>query len=310
MKKFYIRNWLSLMLSKSSTISFHSYKGGTGKTTIACNCAALLVKYGFNVCLLDLDIHAPSLDTYFDIKPDYWLNDYFFTKTPFDKVILELTDKKKYENVIGITDKEFKGKLYAGFSSFDKDRINQMDFPVMTEIYERLIILREQLIKKYKIDFFIIDTGPGIKYWSVTALSISDIILLTLKMGDIDVKGTKKMINDLYIDFSEGGSLSYLLCNRAAGYCIPHSNVHENSNQPYIKSAQVNDSNTFELDFSQNNESMKKMMNSEIGLDTISIIPCYCDVQFAPKEYLTVLYNPHHPFALQLEELVHKLIRK
>jgi cellulose biosynthesis protein BcsQ len=301
----------SIILTKSSTISFHSYKGGTGKTTIACNCAALLVRNGYNVCLLDLDIHAPSLDTYFDIKPNYWLNDYFFSKTSFDKVILELTDKKRYEHIIGENNKEIKGKLYAGFSSFDKDRINQMDFPVMTEIYERLIILREQLIKKYKIDFFIIDTGPGIKYWSVTALSISDIILLTLKMGDIDVKGTKKMISDLYIDFNEGGSLSYLLCNRAAGYCIPNSTIKEKkTNHSLIKNTLVNELVLSSSDVSQNNESMKRMMNSEIGLDTISIIPCYCDVQFAPREYLTVLHNPHHPFALQLEDLVQKLIEK
>ena len=44
-------------------IAFHSYKGGTGKTTLAGNFAAVLAKLGFRVCLLDLDVYAPSLQS-------------------------------------------------------------------------------------------------------------------------------------------------------------------------------------------------------------------------------------------------------
>jgi chromosome partitioning protein len=49
--------------------AFHSYKGGTGKTTVASNCAALLAKKGARVALLDLDVYAPSLYTYFEREP-------------------------------------------------------------------------------------------------------------------------------------------------------------------------------------------------------------------------------------------------
>jgi chromosome partitioning protein len=34
-------------------IAFHSYKGGTGKTTIAANFAAMLAKKGYRVFLMD-----------------------------------------------------------------------------------------------------------------------------------------------------------------------------------------------------------------------------------------------------------------
>jgi hypothetical protein len=38
-------------------------------------------------------------------------------------------------------------------------------------------------------------------------------------------------------------------------------------------------------------------------MDLISAIPCYCDIQFSRKEFLTVLQYPNHPFARQLEKL-------
>ena len=60
----------------ASCIAFHSYKGGTGKTTIAANLAALLAKKGYRVFLLDLDVYAPSLQAYFDTEPNKFINDF------------------------------------------------------------------------------------------------------------------------------------------------------------------------------------------------------------------------------------------
>jgi MinD-like ATPase involved in chromosome partitioning or flagellar assembly len=56
-------------------IAFHSYKGGTGKTTIASNLAAMLAARGYKVSLLDLDVYAPSLHAYFEYRPKRWINE-------------------------------------------------------------------------------------------------------------------------------------------------------------------------------------------------------------------------------------------
>lgn len=50
-------------------IAFHSYKGGTGKTTIASNLSAHFVNQGKKVVLIDLDLYSPSLQTYFKTIP-------------------------------------------------------------------------------------------------------------------------------------------------------------------------------------------------------------------------------------------------
>ena len=45
-------------------------------------------------------------------------------------------------------------------------------------------------------------------------------------------------------------------------------------------------------------------LSGEIGMKVISTIPCYCDIQFTKKEFLTVLRYPEHPFAKQIEESI------
>ena len=65
------------------TIAFHSYKGGTGKTTIAANLSTLLVSKGFNVLLIDMDVYAPSLHVYFNSKPEKWMNNYLLDDLEF-----------------------------------------------------------------------------------------------------------------------------------------------------------------------------------------------------------------------------------
>jgi len=42
----------------------------------------------------------------------------------------------------------------------------------------------------------------------------------------------------------------------------------------------------------------------ELGIEMITSIPCYCDIQFLRKEFLTVLRHPGHPFSKQIERLI------
>ena len=75
----------------ASCIAFHSYKGGTGKTTIAANLAALLAKKGYRVFLLDLDVYAPSLHSYFDKNPKRWINDFLNGTAEVRDIIMDVT---------------------------------------------------------------------------------------------------------------------------------------------------------------------------------------------------------------------------
>ena len=72
-------------------IAFHSYKGDTGKTTLACNCPAALAKKGYCVCLLDFDIYAPSFQIYFQREPSKGINDFLDSTPRVEDVMIDLT---------------------------------------------------------------------------------------------------------------------------------------------------------------------------------------------------------------------------
>ncbi|MEO9320681.1 MAG: AAA family ATPase [Nitrososphaera sp.] len=280
-------------------VAFHSYKGGTGKTTIASNIAALLAVKGFKVGLLDLDVYAPSLLAYFEKKPRKWLNDYLFGEAEVEDVMIPVTDTLlEHERQHG--NRDINGKLWVGFSSVKKEDIYKIEAGTSEDTKSQLrkfILLRQNLIRDYELDYIIIDTSPGIRYWSMNALAVADILFLTLKQGDIDIEGTMKLASEIYGSLAKYGTKSFLLFNRVAGYCVPDHHTSIGKEQ----SSAVNGTYA---------ENPQDALSMQTKMEVISAIPCYCDIQFSKKEFLTALRYPLHPFTRQLENLAGSLTAK
>lgn len=283
-------------------VAFHSYKGGTGKSTISSNLSATLARKGFTAVLLDLDVYAPSLQDYFQWQPKKSINDYLFENANVDEVIQDLTGVlNKFPPNDG-QQVDSKGKLLVGFSSTSKDEIYKLDGAVRQEgskiqLLRKFLMLREEIVSKYNADFIIIDTSPGIRYWSINSLAIADTILLSLKLDGIDLKGTRLLAKEIYESLTKLGTKSYLLLNRAAGYCLPPSMAGEST-----ASTQEMYNTTI-----GNQSTVISKLNEDIGMDTILSIPCYCDIQFDSNEFLTALKYPDHPFAAKIAALIDKL---
>ena len=295
-------------MKKTKCIAFHSYKGGTGKTTLASNLAATLVRKGYRVCLLDLDVYAPSLQSYFGIRPIKWINDYLDSNAVVGDVMLDLTNIVEKTGVTSydINDSTSglnlsrEGKLWVGFSSAKKEEIQKLEGSASSgnrkQFLRKFMLLREQLVSDYDADYIIVDTSPGIRQWSINVLAVADILLLTLKMGDLDVDGTKKIVEEVYNIFTGFGTPSYLLCNRVAGYCVPHTYTISKDAQGVIG-----------LQKQEEAGDVVNVLSNQTGMKIISSVPCYCDIQFLKKEFLTVLKYPDHPFTKQLEKLIESL---
>ena len=287
-------------------IAIHSYKGGTGKTTIAANTAALLVKTGKKVALLDLDIYAPSLHNYFKITPKKWINDFLDNNANIEETILDVTESIHNKG-------ESLGKFFVGFSNPNRDAIFKFEISNGTEYWKKqfrkLVFLREQMITKMDMDYIIIDTSPGIRHWSINALSIADKLILTMKMDDLDIEGTKKLIYEIYTTFVKFGAISYILLNRISGYCVPMTPIKppdEKTNPTHAHYAQTYN-NTIEM---SNAKHVLEGLEEMTGVKYLTPLPCYCDIQFSPREFLTVVNNPNHPFSKSLQTIINEIVKE
>lgn len=284
-------------------IALHSYKGGTGKSTISSNLSASLAKKGLTAVLLDVDVYAPSLQDYFQWQPKKSINDYLFENANIDEVIHDLSPVlNKFRSNDGEQSDSSKGKLLVAFSSTSKDEIYKLDGAVRQEgskiqLLRKFLMLREEIVSKYNADFIIIDTSPGIRYWSINSLAIADTILLSLKLDGIDLKGTRLLAKEIYDSLTKLGTKSYLLLNRAAGYCLP----------PNLAGEQTSATQEMYNNTVDNQSTIISKLNADIGMDTILSIPCYCDIQFDSNEFLTALRYPNHPFASKIDALIEKL---
>jgi cellulose biosynthesis protein BcsQ len=276
-------------------ISFHSYKGGTGKTTLAANFSFLLASMGYKVYLLDRDFYAPSLYSYFNFEPKFWINDYLKNKADLDAIMIDSSS---------LIDTPFKGKLSIGFSRGGKEDIYQLEGSLLNDKEQQIrqfrnfIAMREDLLVSKEADFIIMDTSPGIRYWSINSMVISDMVLLTLKMGDLDLRGTIKMIKEIYSSLIEHGSVCKLLLNRVSGYCVP------NSIEGFNNDCNSGGDSLFKQRIDKELETLVK---ESFRVETLAEIPCYCDIQFKEKEFLTTYEFPEHPFTKKVRDLVKEI---
>ena len=186
-------------------------------------------------------------------------------------------------------------KLESGSGKQDNSKIN---------LLRKFILLREQLLSSYDTDYIVIDTSPGIRYWSINSLAVADTLFLTLKMGDLDIDGTRKMAEEIYSSFTKFGAKSYLILNKVAGYCVPHTYDTMQSLNITDLSASKRDNKTSILFEQQDEYDVVSMLSDKTRMEVISAIPCYCDIQFSRKEFLTSLEHPDHPFAKQIARLI------
>lgn len=282
-------------------IALHSYKGGTGKSTIASNISALLALRGNNVLLIDMDVYAPTLQTYFDKDPEKWINDFLFNTSDFDQVIYNVNSVFDQFITSQSGNRAQRGKFYVSFSNSSKNEITKLDNALRDEVSKiellRKFIKIKEMASEQDIDYLILDTSTGIRYWSINSLAIADVIFLSLKMDGIDVECTGRMVTEIYDVFTNLGTKSFLLLNRISGFCHPPPNDAVKFQTDY--------NNLTKLFYEQSERITR--LRKELDMEIISSIPCYCDIQFDSREFLTVLRNPSHEFSLEMNKLVDKI---
>jgi septum site-determining protein MinD len=165
-------------------ISIHSYRGGTGKSNIAANFAAILASLGNRVAVVDTDIQSPGIHILFDFDVRsviHSLNSYLTADSDLEEVVYDVSEVLKGQTAEG-------GKLFLLPSSVKASDIARIlkhgyDVNLLNKGYIRLI-------KDFALDYLIIDTHPGLNEETLLSLSVSDRLVLVLRPDKQDYQGT------------------------------------------------------------------------------------------------------------------------
>lgn len=154
-------------------ISFHSYKGGTGKTNISANLACFLAAKGYKVGLIDTDFSGPGIHALFSLKTKKTLVDYIQDKANMEDIVYKKGDKELYIIPSDATEEDM--------VSFSKDP---------AEAKEKLQALLSNFQSKYGLDHIIFDCSPGLNRSSLLIMGTSRISIIVCTLDKQDIRGT------------------------------------------------------------------------------------------------------------------------
>lgn len=166
-------------------VSTHSYRGGTGKSTITANLAYLLASQGARVGVVDTDILSPGIHVLFGLEAGtapYTLNDYLWGRCAIEQAAVDVTANAFPE---GGTNG---GCIHLLPSSMQTGEIAR----VLKEGFE-VDLLNDgfhALSARLSLDYLLIDTHPGVNEETLLSIAISDTLLLVLRPDHQDYQGT------------------------------------------------------------------------------------------------------------------------
>lgn len=251
------------------SLAFHSYKGGTGKTSVVVNLGALFAKQGANVCLLDYDFRAPSLNVLFKAKPVFWLNDYLEGKCGIADTLVDESDRF-----------DLKGKLWVAFANPSLEALKDImskDRKWEVKALTKTLAGKKEVLEQKKVDYLIFDTSPGAQYSSINALAAADLVSLVMKADEFDLEGTKELSKGVYEAL---GRKSGIVLNK-----IPMEQIAAGGGK----------------------EKFGRQIEADMGLPLVGMIPCMCELMAYGGKTIYTIEKPDHTFTKSITEIAETL---
>ena len=162
-------------------VAVESFKGGTGKSTIAANLAVTIAQLGKRVGVIDLDLEGPGLHVIFgvsdsDVKAT--INDVLQHNAEIGQATVDLSAKArvsggclifcpaghKLEEIMAILDAGFNLATFKG--------------------------VLDQLARDFQLDYLIIDSHPGVEKDTLLSMALCDYLVLISRVDQQDLFGS------------------------------------------------------------------------------------------------------------------------
>lgn len=166
------------------TISIHSYRGGTGKTNLTANLAALAVQAGRRVAVVDTDIQSPGLHVPFgwtSTPSGPTLNDYLWGRCGIEDAAYPVAEDSLGPGLFLVP---------GSLSTAAITKVLREGFDV-TRLNEGFRHIKRTLA----LDALIIDTHPGLNPETLLSLAVSDCVVVVLRPDQQDYQGTSVTVD-------------------------------------------------------------------------------------------------------------------
>jgi septum site-determining protein MinD len=162
-------------------ISIHSFRGGTGKSNLTANLAALVALAGKRVAVVDTDIQSPGIHMPFALTEEcveFTLNHFIWGECEIEKAAYDVSHRLPRPC----------GELHLVPSSMKISHIGR----ILKEGYDVRLLNDgfQALIEKLNLDYLFVDTHPGVNEETLLSIAISDTLVLILRPDQQDFQGT------------------------------------------------------------------------------------------------------------------------
>lgn len=164
------------------TIVVHSYRGGTGKSSVLANLALLLAGEGRRVGVIDTDIQSPTLDLLFRLGPGPSLADYLLGRCEIEAAAQEVPVGRP-----GGGRSLYVVPARTGTAALRELMTTGYDVGLLPEGFDRLAL-------HHALDVLLLDTHAGLNNESVTAMASADVLLIMARADRIDLLGVEETI--------------------------------------------------------------------------------------------------------------------
>ncbi len=168
-----------------TTITVHSFKGGTGKSLIAVFLSYYFSKKKEKVLLIDCDFGAPCLETYFPSKGN---------PRPFTSY---LEGESEFKQVVQKTEIDNLFVSYAPHPNFG-EKILSADVQTHGRYLKKMLEGLELAHEELGFDKVILDNSSGISLASINQLSCCNKSLIVIRPSRYGVESTYDLIHAIY----------------------------------------------------------------------------------------------------------------
>ncbi len=161
-------------------IVVQSFRGGTGKSTIASNLAVQLATLGKRVLVIDSDTRSPGIHALFGLTPESLgstFTDYLLGHARIEDTIKDVSEQLKMPNgtLSVIPSSIILGDIATNLSS--RRNFNKM---------RRAI---EYVVDSTDVDIILVDTHPGVNEDMLLTAALGDVVLSVIRPDNQDYQG-------------------------------------------------------------------------------------------------------------------------